>query len=274
MTPSVPADTPAVSFRSRLLSLLRTAWFHLAAIVSGIALGLLGPFGTFDDLGLTASLVFWTSICWLNAVQAVLILAWLTPPGRDHRPRADLIIMLAAAFASALPCTAEVWLLLELFDDPVPAQAAALLMLYAQCLLITLLLCAVFRLMVQMRWTQSEAPTAVAELQSAAEPRQGSNFTEQIPARIRGSLVSVSAEDHYLKIVTQTGEALVAGRFSTALSELAAEQGLQIHRSHWVAHQAITRVKRQDGRTTVKLCDGRSLPVSRSYTGALRELGW
>ena len=51
-------------------------------------------------------------------------------------------------------------------------------------------------------------------------------------------------------------------------------EGLQVHRSWWVARDAITDAKRGDGRATLTLKDGAEVPVSRTYAGLLREKGW
>lgn len=103
------------------------------------------------------------------------------------------------------------------------------------------------------------------------EPQQGL-FTD-VPIGIGTNVISIHAEDHYVRVVTSYGEALVRYRFSDALQELAMLDGAQIHRSHWVRVGAIHGVRNEDGRKQLALSDGRLLPVSRSYVGVLRALG-
>ena len=45
--------------------------------------------------------------------------------------------------------------------------------------------------------------------------------------------------------------------------------GARIHRSHWVADNAILNVKKNGRSNAVSLVDGRTLPVSEKYKGSL-----
>jgi DNA-binding LytR/AlgR family response regulator len=58
------------------------------------------------------------------------------------------------------------------------------------------------------------------------------------------------------------------------VAELDGVEGAQVHRSWWVARDAITDAKRGDGRALLTLKDGAQVPVSRTYAGELRERGW
>jgi DNA-binding LytR/AlgR family response regulator len=63
-------------------------------------------------------------------------------------------------------------------------------------------------------------------------------------------------------------------RLGDAVAELEGIEGAQVHRSWWVARDAITDAQRGDGRATLKLRDGAEVPVSRTYARVLRESGW
>jgi DNA-binding LytR/AlgR family response regulator len=52
-----------------------------------------------------------------------------------------------------------------------------------------------------------------------------------------------------------------------------AVRGHRVHRSHWVAEDAIRETLRRDGRVFLTMTDGAEIPVSRSYQKALREAG-
>jgi DNA-binding LytR/AlgR family response regulator len=84
----------------------------------------------------------------------------------------------------------------------------------------------------------------------------------------------VEAEDHYLRLHTSKGQDLILMRLADAVAELDGIEGAQVHRSWWVAREAITDAKRGDGRATLTLRDGAEVPVSRTYAGMLRERGW
>lgn len=87
-------------------------------------------------------------------------------------------------------------------------------------------------------------------------------FVKRLPPEAAGDVISVSAQDHYVMVVTAEGAGLVLMRFSDALQELAEFDGLQVHRSHWVARAHLEGLSRVGGRPHVQLSDGRVLPVA------------
>jgi hypothetical protein len=100
-------------------------------------------------------------------------------------------------------------------------------------------------------------------------------FLERLPLKLRGAEVwAVEAEDHYLRLHTSKGQDLILMRLADAVSELQGIEGAQVHRSWWVARDAIADAKRGDGRATLTLKDGAEAPVSRTYARLLRERGW
>jgi len=100
-------------------------------------------------------------------------------------------------------------------------------------------------------------------------------FLERLPAKLRGAQVwAVEAEDHYLRLHTSMGQDLILMRLSDAIAELEGIEGAQVHRSWWVARDAITEAVRGDGRATLTLKDGAEVPVSRTYARVLRERNW
>lgn len=98
---------------------------------------------------------------------------------------------------------------------------------------------------------------------------------ERLPFKLRGATIrAVQAEDHYLRVHTDAGEALILMRLSDAVSELAGLEGARTHRSWWVARDAVTGARRNDGRAVLELAGGLEAPVSRSFARALRDEGW
>jgi DNA-binding LytR/AlgR family response regulator len=58
------------------------------------------------------------------------------------------------------------------------------------------------------------------------------------------------------------------------LAELQGIEGAQVHRSWWVARDAVSSSRRVDGRLVLVLRNGTETPVSRTFTRALKEDGW
>jgi DNA-binding LytR/AlgR family response regulator len=96
---------------------------------------------------------------------------------------------------------------------------------------------------------------------------------ERVPLPARGALWALVVQDHYVEVVTERGRTLVLMRLGDAIREVGKVEGVQIHRSHWVALDAVKRVVKTDGKVAVALPDGRRLGVSRGYMAAAREAG-
>lgn len=79
-------------------------------------------------------------------------------------------------------------------------------------------------------------------------------------------LWAVSAQDHYLQVVTDQGSELILMRFGDALMELKEHDGIKIHRSHWIARQGVSK----QNSSRVELRNGLSLPISRGNVAAVR----
>ena len=100
-------------------------------------------------------------------------------------------------------------------------------------------------------------------------------FLERLPVRLRSAEIwAVEAEDHYLRVHTSAGQDLILLRMADAVAELGGQEGMQVHRSWWVARAGIADARRGDGRATLTLKDGSEAPVSRTYAAELRRRGW
>jgi hypothetical protein len=114
---------------------------------------------------------------------------------------------------------------------------------------------------------------AVSAAPIAAEP----DFLRRLDKPLAGPLLAVQAQEHYIRIVAAGGAPMRLFRFSDALEQLRGLPGLQVHRSWWVALDAVAGIKRENGRLSLCLVNGERVPVSRRYSGAvelaLRERG-
>jgi len=130
----------------------------------------------------------------------------------------------------------------------------------------------VLHLLATRRRAADPAPIQThAAAQGAPPPR----FLERLPTRLRGAtLYAVEAEDHYLRLHTSRGSDLILMRLSDAIAELAGLEGARTHRSWWVARVAVQGADRSEARISLRLPDGLTAPVSRTYAKDLREAGW
>lgn len=122
------------------------------------------------------------------------------------------------------------------------------------------------------------APQVLARVSPGSEPVKYASpiesFMERLPFKYRDAeLYAVSSEGHYLRIHTHRGTELILMRLSDAVRELSGADGLQIHRSWWVAKTGVTDTKSRNGKRTLTLKSGAQAPVSRSFLKALKEAG-
>lgn len=97
-------------------------------------------------------------------------------------------------------------------------------------------------------------------------------FMSLIAPDMRGSVLYLQAELHYLAVITERGRSLILYNLRDAIAELSAVPGLQTHRSHWIALSQATRVRRLGRQGVVEMRNGDEVPVSRRRIDEVRRL--
>ncbi|MPQ95107.1 LytTR family DNA-binding domain-containing protein [Thioclava sp. JE_KL1] len=82
---------------------------------------------------------------------------------------------------------------------------------------------------------------------------------------LRAPLIRLAVNDHYVDVVTEAGETSLLIRLADAIAETEGAPGLQVHRSHWVARDAVRGMRKEKGRVFLQMADGVEVPVSRTY---------
>ena len=229
-------------------------------LAAALFMAVAGAFGS-DRAALPARIVYWF---------ALMILGWLWGAFVSrfffhsvYRPRQTWMRVLLASLVLSVPFSAVV-------------GAASMFMFHARFELwdIPGLILSVLTVSVAMVSLNVlvDARAEAGATQASATPAK---FLERLPLKLRGGEVwAVEAEDHYLRLHTSKGQDLILMRLADAVAELQGIEGAQVHRSWWVARDAIADAKRGDGRATLTLKDGAEAPVSRTYARLLREKGW
>lgn len=234
------------------------------AVMAGVGLvaGVTGPFSTFETVATGPRLVYWLAIV-LGSYGAGALGAGLADALLVHRVTALPLRALCLGLAASVPATAAVLLISSLFLPDIRAVGLGVLELYAYCLVISLALVGVLEAM-----STGRAPRLPLPAQS--ETQTPPKILERLPADKRGALSHMSMADHYVEVFTDRGKSMVLMRLADAIAETDGIEGMQIHRSHWVARAAVSGLKRADGRVVVALFSGETLPVSRSHLPAAR----
>lgn len=237
-------------------------WAGLAG--ASILLGLFGPFGTYDQLPLAARLAYWTAIVvstYLTGFVAVHFAVHLLF-GED---RGGVTGYGLAGAIAGVPVAG----LVALFNRFVFGNASifgfvtALPYVVATAALISALVAFFMQ-------KAADEPGAAESPKSPQRPR----LLDRLPHEKRGPLTHLTMQDHYVEVHTDRGSELVLMRMSDAIAETEGVDGLRIHRSHWVARAAVEGVERRGGKLILRLRGGTQLPVSRSYSEAVRAAGF
>ncbi|MBK5919922.1 hypothetical protein CCR80_02575 [Rhodothalassium salexigens] len=104
---------------------------------------------------------------------------------------------------------------------------------------------------------------------------RSARLARRLPAKLQGAEIwALSAEDHYVRVHTAQGEALILIRFADAIAEMAPIPGARTHRSWWVARAGIRTAERRREGGVVVLKSGVQVPVSRSRAAEIAARDW
>lgn len=106
---------------------------------------------------------------------------------------------------------------------------------------------------------------------TARQSHPTSKFRRELSAKGIANLdriIALQASDHYVNVYLDDGrKEFILSRFSDAISDLSAQDGLRIHRSYWVNRRAIDRIERDGPALTIHLTNDLACPVSIKYQG-------
>lgn len=114
----------------------------------------------------------------------------------------------------------------------------------------------------------SPQPTQIVTPALAALPP----LARRLPFALQGPILCLEMEDHYVRVHTTRGSSLLLMRLSDAVAELAPSSGLQVHRSWWIATEALAELEKSSRSMRAHLTNGVIVPVSRPYVRAVQDL--
>ena len=241
--------------------------------VIGLVLAMIGPFGT-ATAPLALRLVSWVWLAWLGYAfyrPLAPLVAWLHM--RLELPKVGLWIGLI--LLATMPLTAAIWVI-EFLPGPIPAPTLEdALLAYLNVLVIGASIVVVFYLLERGKGdthgqasalSPAEKPTPQDDLRPA--------FLARLSAELGSDLIALEMEDHYVRAHTMLGSDLVLLRLRDALGELDGIDGAQVHRSWWVARDAVEGVEREGRSVRLVLPRGIAAPVARSRMAELTKAGW
>jgi hypothetical protein len=230
------------------------------AVGVGVLLGLMGPFGSFFNGGPLVRIAYWVGsvVAGMGLISCLgrlgLALAW-----RRGWPLWSTLpaVVLIGSFVQGAPLR-----LVAIALWPPIAHSVPPLAWYGQCVAITTPIVLVYyflRIRPLARARAREGLVPVAASVAPVDP---------------GVVLYLRMEDHYVRIRSEHGSRLEMGPLARVTAGLSGIEGLQTHRSWWVARRAIAGVERDGRNLRLRLVDGETAPVSRASVAKLRAAGW
>ena len=248
----------------------------------GAVLAFIGPFGSFA-LPLGTRMLYWMALILIGFPVyrgSGVVARWLADA--THIPPAvSLLITIGLA---SIPMTAIV---AAMFFQISPGRAVnwnGVGQLYLQVWLIAALITGFTQLLFREPPSDgaaraevatktppqlSPAPETQAETRPTLAPENTSPLLDLPPGF--GSVLALQSEDHYVRIHGAERSHLVLMRLRDAVAQMPADTGLQVHRSWWVAREAVRESAREGRAAALILTNGVRVPVSRDNMAAVRS---
>lgn len=96
-------------------------------------------------------------------------------------------------------------------------------------------------------------------------------FFQRFDPPLKGAVLAVQAQEHYVRVVTAEGAVTTLYRFGDALRELEGLSGLQVHRSFWVADAGVAALKSGKRGLKIILRNGEQVPVSARHADTVQR---
>ena len=254
----------------------------------GLLLGLIGPFGTFE-IPVALRICIWMLLI-LSGYPIFRSLGtvarWLSAQTAVPWPVALAIALAIGAIPMALIVAA-----LFMRMDPITAlQRPQFLILYGEVWLLGLVIHGAMQMLLN-RDTDAPSSTALSGPSPAAgqvpvkdstpapmptaEPAPAVDLAPENPLALPpgfGPLLALRGEDHYVRAIAHGRDHLLLMRLRDAIAALPPADGVQVHRSWWVAQSAIQSLTRDGRSATLTLTNGHAVPVARDKVSHIAAL--
>jgi hypothetical protein len=252
------------------------------ATVIGIFLGVIGPFGSFYGGPIETRIFFWIGDMWIGfAILSIMIRLSVR-----MAIRLDVPIWFALATGVALG-SAPLSLILNIYSMATWAGSHGrlrdLVVQYSETLAIAAPM-SFFYYWIGVRNGQNapllSAPSTPFSKVGSDEPEnldpslKKTVFLDRMPPRLGRELLALQMEDHYVRAHTEQGSALILISLKEAIVELGDAEGMQVHRSWWVARAAVADSGLNGRNLILRLKNGLEAPVSRPTVAKLKAAGW
>ncbi len=242
------------------------------AVATGLLLALLAPFRTADIFALWELTAFWalSSIFGCYLLYALHLVAQGFARTRDIPPR---IWVPLSAIIAAIPTTLIVHALGPALNSDI--RLSAFWQLFPSVAVLCLPLQYIIHLILQNDTIRAEAPQILhSEATSVVSGGAEQILIDKLPLHLGRNILCMKTEDHYLRVYTEAGNTLVLLRMGDAENAVGGIDGLRVHRSWWVARNAVVEAVPAGNALQLRLTNGLEVPVSRERRLLLKANGW
>lgn len=237
----------------------------ILASAGGLLLALLGPFGSYLNGPFYIRLLFWLTSCWIGlllygAIVHFLLMRW-------RASAVDWIALLLGILFASIP---QAWVSRELalhiwprLKDHFPSLA----LWYGQTVIIGLLF-----VLIGVQWSLRRQHGKRSDVQPEEQSKRGETLAD--PFSQPAAVIALQIEDHYVRVHRVDGSQIILMSLKQAIGNVNSIDGLQTHRSWWVARAAVTEVMGTPRNMRLRLSNGLEAPVARSAVIKLREAAW
>ncbi len=246
---NVVSETIRLTNKAAVKSLRGLTFWIITCGVTAVCF-LSGPFGTFEALPNGFRLIYWALIVFTSGLLSLWTHALIRIQQWASFSKIAFVSVIFGLLTAGLVILLSISLLppiqkypghIELFSYSFPS--ATIIFLF------TVLLSRVHEAAPDAEVMGDKRPDLFARLEKHPNAQR---------------ILSLCAQDHYVEITTEMGSELCLMRLNDAIAEAAPEEGLKIHRSHWVSKSAVEVLKTNGSSGQVHLVDGRILNVSQS----------
>ncbi|MCZ4342535.1 LytTR family DNA-binding domain-containing protein [Sphingomonadaceae bacterium G21617-S1] len=232
------------------------------ATLAGLEFGFIGPFGSYASPVFTR-LAYWTVLFWAGSLilWPCVVAGLLLGPRRGFPPlfsgAAVMLVACVPLAALGAAATALFW----------PMRAAGMRAFEWYWLTVVVALPAMGGLV----WLELGRKNLIPSLFRFGRP--GKSVTA-LPDHLLAHALCLQMEDHHVRVHLHGRSSLHFGVMRDVVAGLDPGRGLQVHRSWWVARDAVRRWHRDGRAFTLELVNGLQVPVARNRVAILRAEGW
>ena len=239
-----------------------------AFLAAATLMTLAGPFGTFVTLDMLERAAYWYTLVGISILLGIVIRRAVDQnwPTRSFCFRANLT---AAVFTFLFtPCI--ILMNVSMVGDEKVSTGIPIWMMYIAVGIVPVSVNAMLFFMLKFRpIVPFGAPVDYVEATSE-RPR----LFERLSDDLGEELIRMSVQDHFVHVHLVGGYERLRMRFGDAVQEVKGVSGMQVHRSHWVAEDAVEGYVQVGGRVSLCLSDGSEVPVSRNYRQHVEDAGF